>query len=79
MTRLNMKNYNMISAKIDKCEYYAEEKVLPSDQSRVIEQAKLTFLLSVKLWKNKQKRLKTKKKNKQKQAKTKSKKNYRHR
>ena len=68
MTRLNMKNYNMISAKIDKCEYYAEEKVLPSDQSRVIEQAKLTFLLSVKLWKNKQK-----------QAKTKSKKNYRHR
>ena len=79
MTRLNMKNYNMISAKIDKCEYYAEEKVLPSDQSRVIEQAKLTFLLSVKLWKNKQKRLKTKKKKKQKQAKTKSKKNYRHR
>ena len=69
----------MISAKIDKCEYYAEEKVLPSDQSRVIEQAKLTFLLSVKLWKNKQKRLKTKKKKKQKQAKTKSKKNYRHR
>ena len=64
MTRLNMKNYNMISAKIDKCEYYAEEKVLPSDQSRVIEQAKLTFLLSVKLWKNKQKRLKTKKKKK---------------
>ena len=43
MTRLNMKNYNMISAKIDKCEYYAEEKVLPSDQSRIIEQAKLTF------------------------------------
>ena len=33
----------MISAKIDKCEYHAEEKVLPSDQSRIIEQAKLTF------------------------------------
>ena len=69
----------MISAKIDKCEYYAEEKVLPSDQSRVIEQAKLTFLLSVKLFKKKKKLFKKNNKKKQKQAKTKSKKNYRHR
>ena len=31
------------SGKIDKCEYLTGEEILPSDQRRVIEQAKLTY------------------------------------
>ena len=64
MTRLNMKNYNMISAKIDKCQCYREEKILPTDKSRIIHSLNSHFLLSVKLLKDNWKRLKTKKKNK---------------
>ena len=44
MIRLEMKNYNMIlSRKIDKNEYLADEKTLPPGQKRVIEQAKFTY------------------------------------
>ena len=31
------------SGKIDKYEYLADEKILPLDQSRIIEQAKFTY------------------------------------
>ena len=31
------------SCKIDKCEYLTDEEILPSDQRRVIEQAKFTY------------------------------------
>ena len=31
------------SGKIDKYEYLADEEILPSDQSRIIEQAKFTY------------------------------------
>ena len=55
MIKLNMKNYNMIltekqqkistwsTVKVDKYEYLAGEKILPSDQNRVTEQAKFTY------------------------------------
>ena len=52
MIRLEMKNYNTIKAaklsalsseKIDKYEYLTGEEILPSDQRRVIEQAKFTY------------------------------------
>ena len=52
MIRLNMKNYNMISAKIDKCQCYREEKILPTDKSRIIHSLNSHFLLSVKLLKD---------------------------
>ena len=51
MIKLWMKNYNMIltekqqallSNKIDKYEYITGEEILPSDQSRIMEQAKFT-------------------------------------
>ena len=54
MIRLEMKNYNMIltekqqkyqhyhQVKIDKSEYLTGEEILPSDQRRMIEQAKFT-------------------------------------
>ena len=51
MIKLWMKNYNMIltekqqallSNKIDKYEYSKGEEILPSDQSRIMEQAKFT-------------------------------------
>ena len=42
-----MKNYNMIlteqKCQIDKYEYFTSKEVLPSDQRRVIEQAKFTY------------------------------------
>ena len=31
------------SGKIDKYEYFTGEKILPSDQSRIVEQAKFTY------------------------------------
>ena len=33
----------LMSSKIDKCEYFTDEEILPSDQSRIIEQAKFTY------------------------------------
>ena len=54
------------SGKIDKYEYYAGEEILPSNQKRVIEQAKVTYYPPVKHLKNKQKQLKLKEKNKKK-------------
>ena len=41
------------SDKIDKYEYLTGEEILPSDQSRIIEEAKFTYFLSVKHFKNK--------------------------
>ena len=53
MIRLEMKNYNIIEEtakasllsldKIDKYEYLAGEEILPTDQSRMIKQTKLTY------------------------------------
>ena len=55
MIRLDMKNYNMMfyrealkisklsSGKIDKHEYLTCEEILPSDQSRIIEQVEFTY------------------------------------
>ena len=48
------------SGEIGKYEYLAGEKILPSNQQQMIEQAKFTYSLS----KNKQKQLKIKEKNK---------------
>ena len=50
--------------KVDKYEYCADEEILPSDQKRVIEQAKFTYYPPVKHLKNKQKQLEFKEKNK---------------
>ena len=33
----------LLSSKIDKYEYFTGEEILPSDQSRIIEQAKFTY------------------------------------
>ena len=61
MIRLEMKNYNMIltkkqqkipawsSGKIDKHEYFTSDKIPPSDQRRVIEQAKFNYSPSEKV------------------------------
>ena len=38
----------LCSGKIDRYEYPTGEEILSSDQSRIIEQVKFTFLLSVK-------------------------------
>ena len=57
------------SGKIDKYEYLTGEEILPSNQQRIIEQAKFTYSPLGKLLKNKQKLLKIKEKNKQKQFK----------
>ena len=38
----------LFSGKIDRYEYPTGEEILSSDQSRIIEQVKFTFLLSVK-------------------------------
>ena len=57
MTRLEMKNYNMIlkerqqqksalsSGKVDKYEYLTGEEILPSNQRQTIEQATLEYSL----------------------------------
>ena len=38
----------LFSGKIDRYEYRTGEEIMSSDQSRIIEQVKFTFLLSVK-------------------------------
>ena len=47
MIRLEMKNYNTISAlspgKIDKHEYLTSKEILSSNQQQIIEQAKFTI------------------------------------
>ena len=62
-----MKNYNMIlterlkkfiTGKIDKYEYLTGEEILPSNQQKIIEQAKFTYCPLGKALKNKQKQLK---------------------
>ena len=67
---LELKNCNviLIAAKItslswcvtDKYEYIIGEEILPSDQSRMLEQAKFTYSPPGKDLKNREKRLKTK-------------------
>ena len=52
------------SGKIGKYEHLTGEKILPSNQKHIIEKAKFTYSLFVKLLKNKQKQLKIKEKNK---------------
>ena len=52
------------SGKIKKYEYIIGEEILPSDQSRMIEQAKFTYSLLGKLQKKKQKQFKIKVENK---------------
>ena len=67
MLRLEMKKYNMIlTEKQQKYQHYHQvklvhmtfltgEEILPSDESRIIEQAKFTYSPLEKLLKNKQK------------------------
>ena len=57
------KIFVLSSGKIDKYEYLTSEEILPHNQKRIIEQAKFTYSLLVKLLKNKQKQLKIKEKN----------------
>ena len=57
------KIFALSSGKIDKYEYLTSEEILPYNQKRIIEQAKFTYSLLVKLLKNKQKQLKIKEKN----------------
>ena len=52
------------SGKIDKYEYLTCKKILPSDQSRIIEQAKFTYSSLSKAFKKQIKQLKNKEKNK---------------
>ena len=70
MMKLEMKHYNMIlterkkkisplsSGKINKYECLTSEEILPSDKSRMIEQAKFTYAPLGKAFKKKQKQLK---------------------
>ena len=52
------------SGKIDKYKYLTGEEILPSNQLKIIEQAKFTYSPLEKLLKNRQKQLKIKEKNK---------------
>ena len=52
------------SGKIDKYEYLTCKKILPFDQSRIIEQAKFTYSSLSKAFKKQIKQLKNKEKNK---------------
>ena len=52
------------SGKIDKYEYLTGEEILPSNQQKIIEQAKFTYSPLGKAFENKQKLLKIKEKNK---------------
>ena len=45
---------SLASSKVDKCEYLADEKILPSDQRRAIEQANFTYFPLGKVLGNKQ-------------------------
>ena len=52
------------SGKIDKYEYLTDEKILPSNQQQIIEQAKFTYSPLGKAFEKHQKLLKIKEKNK---------------
>ena len=52
------------SGKLDKYEYLTGEEILPSNQQKIIDQAKFTYSPLGKALKNKQKLLKIKEKNK---------------
>ena len=52
------------SGEIGKYQYLTGEEILPSNQKQIIEQAKYTYSLWGKAFKNKQKQLKIKEKNK---------------
>ena len=52
------------SVKIDKYEYLTGQEILPSDQSRIIEQAKFTYFPLGKAFEKQTKKLKNKDKNK---------------
>ena len=52
------------SGKIDKYEYLTGQEILPSDQSRIIEQAKFTYFPLGKAFGKQTKKLKNKDKNK---------------
>ena len=52
----------LLSGKIDKYEYLTGEEILPSDQSRVIEQAKFTYSPLSKAFEKQIKKLKNKEK-----------------
>ena len=52
------------SGKIDKYEYLTGQEILPSDQSRIIEQAKFTYFPLGKAFEKQTKKLKNKDKNK---------------
>ena len=54
----------LLSSKIDKYECLTDEEILPSDHTRVIEQAKLTYSPLGKALENKQKWLRIKERNK---------------
>ena len=58
------KTSTLSSEKIDKYEYLRGEKIVPSNQRQIIEQAKFASSSIGKLLKNKQKRLKIKEYNK---------------
>ena len=69
MIILEMKNYNMLTEKQQKQQYYQQYEYLigeeiPSDQRRVIKQANFTYSPLGKALENKQKQLKIKEKNK---------------
>ena len=75
MIRLKLKNYNMIlkkrqqksalsSSKIDKYEYLTGEEILPSDQRRVIEQAKFSYFPLGKAFEKQTKTIEDRRKNK---------------
>ena len=54
----------LLSGNIDKYEYLTDEEILPSGQSRTIEQAKFTYSPFEHFLKNKQKQWKSKEKRK---------------
>ena len=60
-----MKNYNMtLIERLDKYEYLTSEEILPSNQQKIIQQAKFTYSLLGKALEKKEKLLKIKEKNK---------------
>ena len=61
------KCYHYLQVKIDKYEYLTGEEILPSDQSRIVEQAKFTFSPLCKAF---QKQIKTIEDQREKQMKT---------
>ena len=59
INRAAAKVETLSSHKVDKCEYLTGKKILPSDQSRIIEQAKFNYFSVGKAF-EKQKQWKTK-------------------